>query len=728
MTKDANGNQVRQSYVGALDQASIQWTADGFQRSTRYDVFGDPRKLASEVKAGQPWVEIEQDFDKMGRLTVVRRLNVARVQNFTGGAAVGATLSDVYEYDGLGQRISQKNALGFTSFTFYDSLGRVASTKSAEGAVTSYSYEWIAAGAGGGAGRGIKSVGGVDTGGYRRTTTQADSGRLIDDFDHFGRTTWHQDLAGRQYTYAYDAAGRLVSQTGTGGQNIGYEYLLNGMLKRVTDVGGGTISEYGYDNAGNRTVESYFERKEDGSKLAKYQTSEIQYDELNRLARVRGTDGSHDLRYEYDAVGNRRAAITIYWNPYTGNLEAHDELWYEYDQANRFTLTMGRLANRGVSATDTGTQKTLDKDSVRLRYDGLGQRIWADAADESGVRHIEEYRYSVEGFLEDTLIDGQLRARRRLDALGRTAQSRTWKKETDGRITYLNTRDTVYDRDNRTRSETVSESATAGENGTTTYKYYVDQRELSATATAFGALAQSSFVPTAGGAALTTDYKYEYWDSAKQSIIQKTGSTGTATSTLEYNVNGHQRKLTDGTTRVVEYFNSAQGLVLRREEKRRGATMFEHRFYYAGNRRIGDLGNDGSSRVSYAENLARMAETPEQQRKRLNNPTPVVSVDFDQNYEPIGPGNPPGAATNYTVRQGDTLSSIAQSVWGDAAMWYLIADANGLRGTDTLVEGQVLWIPNKVANIHNNANTFRPYSPGEAIGRVDPTLPEPPPP
>ncbi|MBW8756986.1 MAG: DNA/RNA non-specific endonuclease, partial [Burkholderiales bacterium] len=37
-------------------------------------------------------------------------------------------------------------------------------------------------------------------------------------------------------------------------------------------------------------------------------------------------------------------------------------------------------------------------------------------------------------------------------------------------------------------------------------------------------------------------------------------------------------------------------------------------------------------------------------------------------------------------------------------------------------------IPNKVANIHNNAETFKPYNPGEVIGDINPTLPDPPPP
>ncbi|ROH83776.1 LysM peptidoglycan-binding domain-containing protein, partial [Pseudomethylobacillus aquaticus] len=84
------------------------------------------------------------------------------------------------------------------------------------------------------------------------------------------------------------------------------------------------------------------------------------------------------------------------------------------------------------------------------------------------------------------------------------------------------------------------------------------------------------------------------------------------------------------------------------------------------------------------------------------------------------PGN---VAGSYTVRSGDTLQSIALSVWGDSAMWFYIADANGLTDTDVLVAGTVLSLPNKITNVHNNSGTFRPYSPGEAIGDTSPTLP-----
>lgn len=76
------------------------------------------------------------------------------------------------------------------------------------------------------------------------------------------------------------------------------------------------------------------------------------------------------------------------------------------------------------------------------------------------------------------------------------------------------------------------------------------------------------------------------------------------------------------------------------------------------------------------------------------------------------------------MQAGDTLEAIALQVWGDAGFWYLIADANGLDGTEVLVEGMSLVIPNKVHNAHNNAGTYRVYDPNEAIGDTAPTVPK----
>lgn len=106
----------------------------------------------------------------------------------------------------------------------------------------------------------------------------------------------------------------------------------------------------------------------------------------------------------------------------------------------------------------------------------------------------------------------------------------------------------------------------------------------------------------------------------------------------------------------------------------------------------------------------------------------MASADFDQNYQPINGSYPSATGTSYTVQTGDTLYQIAARVWGDASLWYLIADANGLNAGIALTAGQVLSIPNKVTNVHNSSSTFKPYDAGAAMGDTSPTLPTAPPP
>jgi hypothetical protein len=56
----------------------------------------------------------------------------------------------------------------------------------------------------------------------------------------------------------------------------------------------------------------------------------------------------------------------------------------------------------------------------------------------------------------------------------------------------------------------------------------------------------------------------------------------------------------------------------------------------------------------------------------------------------------------------------------------MIAEANGLVGTERLTGGMNIIIPNKVTNIYNNSGTFKVYVAGEAIGATSPNLPDSP--
>src|SRR5262249_41369263 len=84
---------------------------------------------------------------------------------------------------------------------------------------------------------------------------------------------------------------------------------------------------------------------------------------------------------------------------------------------------------------------------------------------------------------------------------------------------------------------------------------------------------------------------------------------------------------------------------------------------------------------------------------------------------------------SYAVGPNDTLAGIAQAVYGDASLWYLIGDANSLRygpgePLPSSEVGHVYRIP-RVINGRNNAATFEPYNIGSAMGSGIPTAAPP---
>ena len=142
--------------------------------------------------------------------------------------------------------------------------------------------------------------------------------------------------------------------------------------------------------------------------------------------------------------------------------------------------------------------------------------------------------------------------------------------------------------------------------------------------------------------------------------------------------------------------------------------------------RVGDISNNGTSDVDYATSITQHTTAGGLGAFRNGATTSTYFADFDQSYDPINGLNYEGAGTRYTVQAGDTLETIAQNLWGDAAFWYLIADVNGLDGSEALDPGMSLIIPNKVHNSHNNSDTYKVYDPNEAIGDTMPTAAKPP--
>ncbi|ABC28072.1 Rhs family protein [Hahella chejuensis KCTC 2396] len=718
----------------------------GATKSFAYDIYGAKRTEVTEL--GQ---RIQYGYDAVGNLTSQKRFN----------AAGQFYAQDSYGYDSLGNRITHTDAAGNTETYLYDGAGRVREHVSLARRKTQYAYRYI------------ESIGG-GLGGYEKITQTGMYGgsgelnRITDQSDYFGRARLHNDLGGHVFSYDYNQAGWLMRQTGTtallesesrhktarNNQDIEYRYYANGYLKEVIDRGAGTKASYQYDKNGNRTLEAYYDLAHDAdsastdgySDYLPYQVARIYYDELNRVKQV--VDPGFDIKYGYDANGNRRFTDTRYleYTDASGARPAKDPqtFFYLYDKEDRFNITMGRrTGSNGGYVIDQGNTGY----AIQYYADGNRKSAESNLLDNNGAASYsyERYEYGDLGTVDRVYLKTapggveSLRAKRVHNNVGHMQTYTEY--DASGNVTSHH--GYTYDKDGVVDKDTTYKNATdlTKKKSELDYNYLMDGKTVKN-------VIQTNYKSngTSMETQITTSYIFDdsdKWDSFKATEVRISG-TGSkdylkvgwkeGRSVYTYDANGHNTYLLDGHTgRSIDYVTNYQGRVLQRQELNRDERMSEgkapyiRRFYFANNKVIGDVGNDPvPSRFDYAQALAQQdANKHNDIRERI---TPTTSADFDQNYQPINPDYPAKSPTYYVVNEGDTLQSVALSVWGDSSLWYILADVNGLNGSEKLVAGFNLKVPNVVTNIHNNSETFRPYDPGLALGDTSPTLPDPPPP
>ncbi|MBN7137863.1 hypothetical protein A7A76_24575 [Lysobacter enzymogenes] len=218
---------------------------------------------------------------------------------------------------------------------------------------------------------------------------------------------------------------------------------------------------------------------------------------------------------------------------------------------------------------------------------------------------------------------------------------------------------------------------------------------------------------------------YQGWDSyqlASTSGTSNHNSFKPTTNTLTYDALGRLTSQREHTTlkgggiddRMRYYAYNGDGAVMqRREGKIDGNGQFVQDYSWGAN-------GSGNYRLIHAGG-AQQAELREANR----NPLPgggFVYLDQFVNLNGLG-GYEAGDAGKAMPLPGETLRGLAQRIYGSESMWYLIADANGLSDpAQELVPGVGLVVPKAMVS-RNDAATFKPYNPAEAIGSTSPELP-----
>ncbi|MDB5842690.1 MAG: repeat protein, partial [Herminiimonas sp.] len=725
---DANGH-VNSKVYDAAGNLTAEIHADGGIVRHAFDAFGN------EVQTSDAMGNVTAySFDKLDRVTATTRgiaeiytVNANNSLAFVNARAIGERI----KYDEAGRVLWSQNGNNETTRYGYDLRGNITSTTLPAGQVTYHAF---------------------DPQGRRTAEVDANGSLATWEHDYFGRLTGHRDIGGATYSYTYDNAGQLIAQTNSRGQSLAYQYDAAGQQTQATDHALGQATTYAYNLAGQRVLEKTVQ---DG---ITYQESHLSYDALGRLRRV--SDGRVDLTYDYDNVGNRlhigSHVITA------GNAVRDKHLYYAYDQMNR-QIVVDAVDAAGTIVQGQGHRLGYDLNGNRTSDTSIGNRITAGGGDShvagytvdgSGQLLVDESGKPILNVSVDALgrvyyggdIDGNLNYLSPVTAttpatysasIGSTTEQ--YRYDALGRISRIYRDGTLVD---TRRYDGASRMVQSGPGGTLSPEYTAllggaSANGVQTTTNRFDANGrlQSQRVFNARGEdksdtifdiydavgnllsySLTNYEGDQYTNTYASTLTLYEGykeAAVTATSTRmqpgsvanTYDVNGNLIRVTDSTQSANSrtLVNDAAGHVLYRNQA--GNQQY---FVFANGQQIGSTGMGLDTQAG-----------------GNGGPGFVEVQDFNIGYRPIDSQYPSAGVGSYRVMAGDTLQSIAQGAYGDSNLWYTLAEVNGLRGNSDLRVGQSITIPNKVAGVHNDGNTFTPYDPARSVGDTTPNMAAP---
>jgi YD repeat-containing protein len=765
--RDANNNRVTRHLLagtghGGEEALTIaEFHPDTGVARTFYDAFREVRLLRNELlnsasTAYNAVSDEQRSYDKMGRLTQITQR--------------GGLLVDSYGYDGLGQRTRHWNSLlgaGNVERTDYDALGRVTGAVAFGGDTTTTGYAWNTA---------ISTAGLGDFDGWTKTTTLTNGLYSTEHADYFGRLTARTDFGGHGTSFAYDNAGRLTSQA-IAGETLNFGFFNTGLAWSVNN-NAGNMALFGYDAAGNKTSE-WTQRA-----YAVVQSATASYDALGRMTSWaeagNATAPAATLAHEYDLASNIRRSLSTYrrldLNGAPSTLSGRDN-WYRYDTMNRVVTEDGFLSGvdgqgqtvYGDQARGFGTIKrqvpgplpSLNVErpgGADYAYDAAGRRAsmaittvrfeGGSFAPTAYFREQKEmYDYGVDGHLSATRFatgtetigttstpppasgTGVLQSSFTRDAMGRVTRQTDWLTY-NGTIGYER-----YDIAYNAKGQVTDESV-ASRRVNDLYTSVIDHEFGAGAGYMLGAATQSVSANSKNGileATATTTNGYAWWDGAVQSTttiftdyVSQADTNYTTTYTLGASGELVSAYIADGRPRSVTLVTDMTGQVIRRDEAdsnfnaTTGGDPHEVWYRFAG-RQVGLTGNNGTLDTDYSTSIGARGVSIGNGAFRFGVSTPTVQTDFSQALDPINSFAQGSAGGGYTVQAGDTLQSIAANLWGEAGLWYKLAEANGLSGGSGLVEGRNLVIPMGVMSNGHSADIFQPYEAGKVLGDLSPT-------
>ena len=548
------------------------------------------------------------------------------------------------------------------------------------------------------------------------------------------------DTVTRFGRYTHNDFGELTADA-LGNARTEYDRHKNGQVMSVTiipDTTAPTVREattYYYDPRGQLTSESRIDSDS-------IQTKYISYDNQGRLARVEDQNKApfaplSDVRYAYDEWGNMRRTQGTYTQTWAGGPRESDS-WYDYDDAGRMTISNGEVSGGAIRPGLSGTQIGYDTvgrrsaTTVCVRRNRTLPRTWDTIRDEryeyddlGHLRRIEQRlrEVTVSGgpVGSDRVGEWHTLSTRTPNLRGDVTRSEQWTRilGTSYQVpAFLGTTTTVYHADGHV-SSTATDAAIPNNSTETQNTYNAQTGQLDSYE--FNAFRSD-------GTPFTAKFTYSHTLQNGQRVVRRisdahlgldTDKTYDPLGRLSYErvelqtPNPNQ----SGSDRYEERFydHGAEGRIIFKDSRLRLSSSGPDTEHYP-------LPIPSTGQQTYVYAGERMAATVGAQRL-------AGGTKFDFAYTPMSEAAGSGAS-RYVVQSGNSLIDIAQASYGDGALWYAIADANGRTDEPgdplpTTEVGKAYEVPAVVRSSHS-ASTFKPYEMSEIIGNDRPIAVPPP--
>ncbi|WP_218276765.1 LysM peptidoglycan-binding domain-containing protein [Pseudomonas sp. FW305-70] len=715
--------RTRQHVYNQAGQLTRDVDALGSSRQYLYDIHGN--RVSTQDALGTVLVDSYDAMDRQINHGIIR--NGAKVTLLTnkydqagrlyaeinGTVETAETLKNV-EDGRLGQSY-MSGVAGNTRYTVYNERGNITHSNNESGVMFSYAYDAL----------NRKTLEQDELGSTKTWTYSAgDVSRLVG----------YKDWGGHTYTYTYNDFGELEKEQVADGPDKTYQYFANGLTKFViegpTENWAVTGSEY--DLAGNKVREFNSTIITSGAAAggASFETF-YKYDALGRLSGVRTPAGTQHvglrdmlsataridaLTYSYDELGNRRR-VTLDTTSQSGVRTVLDNR-FKYDLEGRVLIEDGFLNSGGLVAA--GVIDGKGKGKV-YTYDVAGNRT----SSEEYVATIDFFGYPSHEYVLKNYTYNDLGS---LLSVTKRASVRNLSTNPDtSYASILGDATQIFSAQFDVRNNRVfQEDVNGSERTRTTYTYRGDAKLNNQLVTRWNGSSWKAYQYTffnetrkigvdgverdstvgydAAGRAV--HYRYTVYD--KNGGIAMWGENQTTHAGFDtWKELIIQANINSGTNSRTTMGYSARGELLTAVAN--GSTPFNRRFASDRNGQL-TMRSEGNTSQRYATYSGNVLASIG------NNSTPEI---FDT-IASISPDEVARTPSSYVIVDGDTLQSIAQKTWGDSSMWYLIADANGLNVSDSLVRGTSLVIPNVTGSNANNADTFKAYDQSEVTGDLTP--------